>query len=187
MHNIAINHGANMNYVLFLLAVSIALTLVYWMDKKNKMEKSEAERMHDLIFGIMNGLQWNMDKDDIKYKFGDKDFVTAKEFTDSAATGYFEHLDGIEILVSFYFKKSGAPDLVRTDFHLRNAPEEKYNLLFTKLSDTYGEPMIDEEYSGGRVLWIEGDTVFTFETSEENEAQLRFWNKEYFEHPAQDK
>jgi len=166
-----------MDYILVALGFAIAFGIIYWIDKKNRAERTEAEKIYRLIFAVFDKIDWGMPIERVMENFRDKEFVTTEDFGEITGTGYLDRIDEREILVSFFFPKEGEKKLIRTDFYLLSLPSEKYNALFSYLNDRHSLAAIDGDDSA---VWNLESAILRFDTSKDNEAQLQFWNREFY-------
>ncbi|MCH8030043.1 MAG: hypothetical protein IH874_08960 [Candidatus Dadabacteria bacterium] len=176
-----------MNYVLLACLVAIAIYVVFWIDRKNKIERAQADSMYEFLFDIFDGVHWDMSVQDVREKFSDREIVTAEDFGDVMGFGYLDVHDEIEVFVSFFFPNDGEGRLIRTDIYLHSTPPEKYNLLFSKLMNVHGSPLIENGENAGVAVWELGDAILTFLSTGRNEVQLQFWNKDCYGNLTQPK
>jgi hypothetical protein len=169
-----------MTNILIISVFIIVITLLFWLDRKGKDEKSKAERIYNEIFKIFNSIRWGMPLGELRELFSEKEFVTSEESSQVMGTGYIDKLDGLDIFVSFYFPKGGEDKLIRADFYLLNMPLKEFNLVFSKFNEKHGTPFAqigDKQKSGS---WDLGNSLLTLEETDEKEFQIQIWSKEFY-------
>ncbi len=169
-----------MTNILVISAFIIAITLLFWLDRKGNDEKSKAERIYNEIFKIFNSVRWGMPLGELRELFSEKEFVTSEESSQVMGTGYMDKLDVQDIFVSFYFPKGRDDKLIRTDFYFLNMPLKEVNIVFSKFTEKHGIPFVqnsDKQKSGS---WDLGDSLLILEETEEQDVQIQLWDKEFY-------
>ncbi|HEY7535431.1 MAG TPA: hypothetical protein VH878_05750 [Thermodesulfobacteriota bacterium] len=168
-----------MKSVLIIVAFVVAFALIFWLDRKGKMERSEIERIYNEIFKIFNKVKWGMTIVELTEVFRDKEFVTSEESGELMGTGYMDKLDGQDVFISFYFPKGGKDSLVRADYYLLGIPTSKVNSLFSKFTEKHGTPHnnSNEEKSS---LWDLGNGIVNLEPTEDDTLKIQLWSKEFY-------
>ena len=169
-----------MTNILIVAAFIIAIALLFWLDKKGKNEKSEAERIYNEIFKIFNSVRWGMPLGELRGIFSEKEFVTSEESGEVMGTGYMDKLNGQDIFISFYFPKGNEDRLIRTDFYILGMPAKEFDLIFNKFTEKHGAPFFENGAEQKSSLWDLGNSILTVEGTEEQEFQIQLWSKEFY-------
>jgi hypothetical protein len=170
-----------MTSILIVTAFIICMTLLFWLDRKGRNEKSEAEKIYNEIFKIFNSVKWDMPLSEIREIFSEKEFVTSEESGEVMGTGYMDKLDGQDAFISFYFPKGGENRLVRTDLYLLGISPKESALVFDRFIQNHGTPAVQNGPQQKSGSWYLGNSILTVEGSEEGEFQIQLWCKEFYD------
>jgi hypothetical protein len=170
-----------MTNILIVTAFIICMALLFWLDRKGRNEKSEAERIYNEIFKIFNSVKWGMPLSEIREIFSEKEFVTSEESDKVMGTGYMDKLDDQDTFISFYFPKGGENRLVRTDFYLLGMSPKESALVFDRFLQNQGTPTVQNSAQQKSGSWYLGNSILTVDGSEEGELQIQLWNKEFYD------
>jgi hypothetical protein len=157
------------------------MALLFWLDRKGKNEKSDAERIYNDIFRIFNSVKWDMPLSKVREIFSEKEFVTSEESGKVMGTGYMDKLDGQDAFISFYFPKGGEDKLIRTDLYLLGMSQKESALVFHRFIQNHGTPTVQNGIQQNSGLWNLGNSILIVEESEEGEFQIQLWNKEFYD------
>ena len=169
-----------MEEILIVVALIIVVALLFWLDKKADKGTSEAGSMYNEILQIFNRVRWGMNSGELKGIFSEKRFSHKEESDDLAGIGYADEIEGHEIHVSFCLLKPDRESLAGIYFRILHIPVDKSNLLFSKLCEKYGFPLDQDSAEGKSVLWDLENSVLTFEVSDDQELQIRFWDRKFY-------
>lgn len=169
-----------MEEILIVVALIIVVALLFWLDKKAERETYETVSIYNEILQIFNRVRWGMNFSELKGIFSNKQFSHKEELDDLAGIGYTDRIEGHGAFVNFYFLKPDKESLAGIYFRILHIPVDKSNFLFSKLCEKYGFPLDQENAEGKSVLWGLENSVLTFEISDEQELQLRLWDKELY-------
>lgn len=170
-----------MTNILIVTAFIICMALLFWLDRKGKKEKSEAERIYNEIFKIFSNVKWDMPLGKIREIFSEKEFVTSEESGKVMGTGYMDKLDGQDAFVSFYFPKSGEDKLVRTDLYLIGMSPKESALVFDRFIQNHGTTTAQNDAQQKSGSWHLGNSILIVDGSEEGEFQIQLWNREFYD------
>jgi len=168
-----------MTSVLIILVLIIAVALLFRLDKKDKDEKAEIERIYDGISVFLDRINWNTSPHRLREIFPNKEFLNSEDQGDLIRTSYKDKFDGQDVIAGFYFSKKGEERLVKADLHL-NISKSKLDLLFRKLYEKYGAPSFPDENGGESVLWDLEKGILTLETQEDQTPLLCLWNRDSY-------
>lgn len=170
-----------MTNILIVTAFIICMALLFWLDRKGRNEKSEAQRVYNEIFKIFNSVKWDMSLSEIREIFSEKEFVTSEESDKVMGTGYMDKLDsGQDVFISFYFPEGEESRLVRTDFYLLGMSPNESALIFDRFIQNHGTPNVQNGAQQKSGLWYLGNSILTVDGSEEGEIQIQLWNREFY-------
>jgi hypothetical protein len=169
-----------MEEILIVAALIIVVALLFWLDKKVEKGTSEFGGMYNEILQIFNRVRWGMNSHDLREIFSEKGLVRKEECDDLETIGYADKFGGHEAFVSFYLLKVDKESLVGIYFRILHLPVDKSNFLFRKLCEKYGFPLNQDDAEGKPVLWDLENSVLTFEVSDDQELQIRFWDKGFY-------
>jgi hypothetical protein len=170
-----------MTNILIVTAFIICMALLFWLDRKDKDKKSEAERIYNEIFKIFNSVKWDMSLSEIREIFPEKEFVTSEESSKVMGTGYMDKLDGQDAFISFYFPKGGENRLVRTDLYLLGMSPKESALVFDRFIQNHGIPAIQNGVQQKSGSWYLGNSFLTVEGSNEGEFQIQLWKRDFYD------
>lgn len=170
-----------MTNILIITAFIICMALLFWLDRKGRNEKSEAERTYNEIFKIFNSVKWEMPLSEIREIFSEKEFVTSEESGKVMGTGYMDKLGDQNAFISFYFPKGGEDRLIRTDLYLLGVSPRESALVFDRFIQNHGTPTVQDGTKQKSGLWDLGYSILTVEESEGEEFQIQLWNKEFYD------
>ncbi len=169
-----------MEEILIVAALIIVVALLFWLDKKAHGERSEAGSIYNETLQIFNRVRWGMNSGELKKIFSEKQLSHKEESDDLAGIGYTDRIEGHEVCISFYFLKPDKESLAGIYFRILNIPIDKSNSLFSKLCEKYGFPLDQDSAGGKSVLWNLENSVLTFEVSDDQELQIRLWDKVFY-------
>lgn len=169
-----------MEEILIVVALVIAVALLFWLDKKAERETSEAGNMYNEILQIFNRVRWGMSSVELKGAFSGKELAHREKYDDLAGIGYADKIEGHEAFVSFYFLKPDKESLAGIYFRIPHIPADKSNSLFSELCEKYGFPLNRNDAEGKSVLWDLKNSVLTFKVSDDQELQIHFWDKGFY-------
>ncbi|HEX3033807.1 MAG TPA: hypothetical protein VHT73_01580 [Thermodesulfobacteriota bacterium] len=169
-----------MEEILIVVALVIVVALLFWLDKKAEKERCEAGSMYHEVLQIFNRVRWGMNSHALREIFSEKELVHKDESDDLAGIGYIDKFEGHDASVNFHFLKGDKESLVGIDFYIHHVSVNKSNSLFSKLCEKYGSPLNQDDAEGKSVLWDLDNSVLTFEVSDGQELQIRFWKKEFY-------
>ncbi len=170
-----------MTSILIVIAFIICMALLFWLDRKGKNEKSEAERIYNEIFKILNSVKWDMPLSKIREIFSEKEFVTSEESGKLMGTGYMDKLDGQDAFISFYFPKGGEDKLVRTDLYLIGMPPKESALVFDRFIQNHRTGVVQNDARQKSGSWHLGNSILIVDGSDEGEFQIQLWNREFYD------
>lgn len=166
-----------MTGVLIVLAIITAVALLFWLDRRDKNEKAEIERIHDVISSFLEGINWNMSHHRLRETFKDKEFLEPEDIGDLIRVGYRDRINGEEVLIGFYLRDD---KLVKTDLHIVHMSRNRLNPLFRRLYERYGPPFPQNESGKEGVLWDLEKGILTLETRKDGTPVFCFWNRDFY-------
>ena len=169
-----------MEEILIAVALIIVVALLFWLDKKAERGTPEAGSMYKEILQTFERVWWCMSSGELKEIFPNKQFSDREESDGLAGIGYTDQIEGHETFVNFYFLKVDKEGLVGIYFRILHIPADRSNFLFSKLCEKYGFPLNHDSAEGKFVLWDLENSVLTFEVSDDQELQIRFWDKAFY-------
>jgi len=170
-----------MTSALIILAFIIAVALLFWLDKKDKEDKEEGERIFSELSVLFKKIDWETTIAELKRGFSEKEFLNFQENSNSfTSTTYRDKLDGLDVLVHFYFPKDRSGKIVKVEIQFPEILKDKLDILFGKLCEKYGIPSLRNATDEKPVLWNIENGILTLETSGSQIVHLSLWNKELY-------
>lgn len=167
--------------VLIILAFIIAISLLFWLDRKDKEDKEKGERIWEEVLKLFNRVDWGKTLAELKEKFPDKKLLNFQEESIGlVGTGYRDKLDGQDVSVRFYLSENGEDKVVRADIYFTDISKNKLDTLFRKLCEKYGSPLLKDETEEKPVFWDTKKGILTLETSTSQTLLLSVWNSKLY-------
>lgn len=170
-----------MTTVLIVFAFIIAISVLFWLDRKDKEDKEEGERIWEEVFKLFNRIDWGKTLAELKEKFPDKEFLNFQEESNGlVGTGYRDKFNGQDVSVRFYLPENGEDKVVRADIYFTDISKTKLDTIFSKLCEKYGSPLLTDETEEKPVFWDTKKGILTLETSTNQTLLLSLWDKELY-------
>lgn len=171
-----------MTSILIILALILAVALLFWLDRKDREDKDEREKICDEVFRLFDRIDWGNTLAELREVFSDKELEKLEEDANSfVGTCYRDKLDGQDISVRFYFPKDENGKIIRAEIQFTQIQQNKLDNLFSKLCERYGAPSLPDETGEKPVFWDTENGILTFETSSGQKLLLSLWIKQLYE------
>ncbi|MGH7889616.1 MAG: hypothetical protein ACRENF_03595, partial [Thermodesulfobacteriota bacterium] len=167
-----------MTSVLIVLAFIIAVALLFWLDEKDKEDREEGKRIFTEVSELFKKIDWETSIAELKEGFSEKEFLNFQENSNSfTSKTYKDKLDGLDVLVHFYLPKDESGKIARVEIQFAEIRKDKLDVLFGKLCEKYGIPLLQNVKDEKPVLWDMEKGILMLEKSGSQRVHLSLWNK----------
>jgi hypothetical protein len=155
--------------ILLSIGIIVVFAIIFWLDRKQDPEPTHAI-IH--LFGLLQNLNWEMDKSDIKSTFPAFSRAKLTSLNRKSTLSLKEYHEDQKIYTTLSFANDGEAKVNKVEIKLFRINQKDIDLLFRTICKQYGQPEQNDSGLEGSVKWATEPGVLTLENTAPEEYML---------------